>query len=124
MGRLTRKGVRLHVNIRPCDALQERRLPGVGESANQESPRVRVDGGKTAKMLPDLIEIEQGLLELLGEGGHATEGGALKLLALEERLGVLDEADIVAGDGLAEMLGGAQLAEGDAELRLSAGRQD
>lgn len=72
-------------------------------------------------MLPDLVEVQQGLLQLLGESGDTAECGALQLLALEERLGVLDKADVVAGDGLAEVLGGAQLAEGDAELRLSVG---
>lgn len=118
---LTRKGVGLNINIRPRDALQERRLPGVGETADDERPRVRVDGRETAEMLPDLVEVQQGLLQLLGEGGHAAEGGALQLLALEERLRVLDEADVVARDGLAEVLGGAQLAQGDAELRLSVG---
>lgn len=67
-------------------------------------------------MLADLVEVEKGLLQLLDNGGHTTEGSALQLLALEERLGVLDEADIIAGDGFDEMLGGAKLAEGDAEL--------
>ena len=67
-------------------------------------------------MLADLVEVEEGLLQLLDDGGHTTEGGALQLLALEERLGVLDEADIIAGDCFDEMLGGAKLAEGDAEL--------
>ena len=72
-------------------------------------------------MLSDLVEVQQRLFQLLGEGGDAAEGGTFQLLALEERLGVLDEADVVAGDGLAEVLGGAQLAEGDAELRLLVG---
>ena len=115
------EGIRLHVDIRARDALQERRLARVGEAADDKSPRVGVDGRETAEMLADLVQVQQGLLELLDEGGHAAEAGALQLLALEERLGVLNEADVVAGDGLGEVLGGAQLAEGDAELRWSVG---
>ena len=48
-------------------------------------------------MLPHLIEVQERLLQLLDQSGHATQRGALKLLALEQRLGVLDEADIVSG---------------------------
>jgi hypothetical protein len=67
-------------------------------------------------VLADLVEVHEGVLEALDEGGHATEGGPLELLALEERLAVLEQADIVAGDGLDQVLGGGELTEGDLEV--------
>jgi hypothetical protein len=39
-------------------------------------------------------------MNTLGDGCHATERSALELLALEQRLRILDETDIIAGNGL------------------------
>lgn len=110
------EGVRLDVDVGPGDGLQEGGLADVGVSADEEGAGVGVDGGETAKMLPDLLEVLEGALETAGDGGHAAEGGALELLALEERLSVLDETDIVTGDLLDQVLGGRELAEGDPEV--------
>lgn len=67
-------------------------------------------------MLADLVEVQERLLETLDEGGHATQGGALELLALEQALGVFQEADVVARDGLDQVLRGRDLAQGHLEM--------
>ena len=67
-------------------------------------------------MLADLLQVEQRILQATGDGGHAAEGGSLELLGLEERLGVLEQADVVATDRLDEMLGRRELTEGNAKM--------
>lgn len=67
-------------------------------------------------MLSDLLEVLEGALQSTCDGGHAAKSSALELLALEERLGVFDEADVVTSDLLNKMLRSRELAEGDAEV--------
>lgn len=67
-------------------------------------------------MLSNLLEVLEGALQPARDGGHSTKGSTLELFALEERLGVLDEADVVAGDLFNEVLGGGELTEGDAKV--------
>lgn len=67
-------------------------------------------------MLADLIQVEKRILKTLGDGGHATKRGALELLALEEGLRILEQTDVISGDGLDQVLCGGQLAESDAEM--------
>ena len=67
-------------------------------------------------MLADLLKVEQRILQAAGDGGHAAESGALELLGLEERLGVLEQANVVAADGLDEMLRRRELAQGDTKM--------
>jgi len=110
------ESVGLNVDIGAGDVLEETRLSNVGVTADEECAGVGVDGGQTAQMLANLLEVEERVLQALTDSGHATEGGALELLALEERLTVLDETDIVAGYCLDQVLGCGKLAEGDAEV--------
>lgn len=67
-------------------------------------------------MLPNLVKVEQGILQPLQDGGHATKSSPLQLLALEQRLGVLEKADIVAGDRFDEVLCRRDLAKGNLEM--------
>jgi hypothetical protein len=67
-------------------------------------------------MLADLVEVQQRVLQALDDCGHATEAGTLQLLALEERLAILEQADVVAGDGLDEVLCRRELTEGNLEV--------
>lgn len=110
------EGVGLDINIGAGDVLEETRLSDVGVTADEESAGVGVDGGKTTQVLANLLEVEERVLQTLADGGHATESSTLELLALEERLTVLDETDIITGDCLDQVLSGGQLTEGDAEV--------
>lgn len=67
-------------------------------------------------MLSHLVKILERIVESLDDGSHTTKGGSLQLLALEERLRVFDETDIVTADGLDEMLRRRKLAKCDAEV--------
>ena len=67
-------------------------------------------------MLADLIKVQKRIFEALDKGGHATEGGSLQLLALEKRLTVFEQTDVVSGNGLNQVLGGGKLTESDAEM--------
>lgn len=67
-------------------------------------------------MLANLIKIEERVLKTLCDGSHTSKSGALELLALEERLRILEQTDVISGDGLNQVLSGSQLAEGNAEM--------
>ena len=56
-------------------------------------------------MLAHLLEIHERVFQPPAYGGHAAKSCAFELLALEERLCVFEEADIVSGDGFDEMFG-------------------
>jgi hypothetical protein len=81
---LGRKRIRLNVNICSSDALQKARFANIGIAADQKRPRVRVDRGKTTKMLSNLLKIQQRIFQSLADCGHATERRSLELLALEQ----------------------------------------
>jgi hypothetical protein len=67
-------------------------------------------------MLANLVEIQKRVLQPLADSGHATKRSALQLLALEERLGILEQAHVISGDGLNKMFCGGQLTEGNTEV--------
>ncbi|KAI6759202.1 hypothetical protein HG530_009882 [Fusarium avenaceum] len=100
------KGIRLDIDIGAGDALEETRLSNIGVTADKQCSGVGVDRWQTSEMLADLIEVHEWILESLEESGHATKSGPLELLALEQRLTVLDETDIIARNGLNQVLGG------------------
>lgn len=114
--RLRGESVGLDVDVGAGDGAQEARLADIRVTADEQGAGVGVDGGETAQVLADLVEVEQRVLQALGEGGHAAERGPLQLLALEQALGVLEQAHVVAGDGLDQVLCGGQLAQGDLEV--------
>lgn len=110
------EGVGLDIDVGAGDAAQEAGLSDVGVAADDQSSGVGVNRGQTTQMLADLVEVHQRVLEALDEGSHATEGGTLELLALIQRLAILEKADIISGDGLDQVLGRRHLAEGDSEM--------
>lgn len=67
-------------------------------------------------MLSHLFEVYQRILETLGNCCHAPKGSSLELFALEERLRIFQESNVISGDGLDEMLCSRKLAEGDSEV--------
>ncbi|KAE8309420.1 hypothetical protein BDV41DRAFT_547827 [Aspergillus transmontanensis] len=67
-------------------------------------------------MLTDLLEVDQRVFETSANGGHTTEGRSLQLLALEQRLGIFDETDIIAGNSLDKMFSGRNLTQSDSEM--------
>lgn len=67
-------------------------------------------------MLSDLVEIQKRVFKALDEGGHATKSGSLELLALKERLAILDQPNVVSRDSLDQVFGGRELTEGNAEM--------
>lgn len=62
-------------------------------------------------MLSDLVEVEERIFESSTYGGHASQRSTLKLLALEERLGVLEKTNIVTTHCLDQVLGSRKLAK-------------
>jgi hypothetical protein len=110
------ESIGLDIHVGAGDASEEARLANVGVTADEQGPGVGVDGRKTTKMLADLIQIQQRIFQSLDQRGHATEGGPLELLALIERLCVFQEADIISGNGLYQVLGGGHLTKGNLEM--------
>ena len=103
---LSCESVRLNLNVCARDVLQERRLANVGETRNDKSACVGVNRRETTQMLPDLLKVDKRVLEPLADCCHATERRLLQLLALEQRLSVLQETNIVTSDSFDERLSG------------------
>lgn len=67
-------------------------------------------------MLAHLLEVHERVFQPPAYGSHAAKGCALELLALEERLCVFEETDIISGDRFDKVFGGRELAEGYSEM--------
>ena len=67
-------------------------------------------------MLPDLVEVEEGIFQSSANGGHSTHCGTLELLALEKGLRIFEKSDIIARDYFDQMLCSRELAEGYSEV--------
>lgn len=106
----------LDIDIGSCDTLQEARFSDVRVSADEEGSGVGINGGETTQMLSHLIEIDQGIFQSPADGCHSSQRGALKLLALEERLRIFEQANIVARHNLNQVFGCRQLSESDAKM--------
>jgi len=91
------EGIWLNVHVGSGNVLQEGRLSGVWITANKQSASIWVDGRETAAMLTDTLQIDERVLQALGDGGHAAKSSPLELFALEKRLAILEQSDIVAG---------------------------
>ena len=113
---LSCESVRLNLNVCTRDIFQERRLANVGETRNDKSACVGIDRGETTQMLPDLLKVDKRILEPLTNCSHATQRRLLQLLALEQRLSVLQETNVITGDSFDERLGGRKLAKRNTEV--------
>lgn len=67
-------------------------------------------------MLAHLIEVQERVFQSPADCGHSTQGRALELLALEERLCVFEESHIIARHNFDKVLCSRKLAEGYAEV--------
>ena len=67
-------------------------------------------------MLTHLLQVHERVFEPPAYRGHAAKGCALELLALEERLCVFKETDIISRDCFDEVLSGRELSEGNSEM--------
>lgn len=67
-------------------------------------------------MLAHLLEVDERIFQPPAYGSHTAKGCALELLALEERLCVFEEADIVPRDGFDEMFSSRELTKGYSEM--------
>ena len=67
-------------------------------------------------MLAHLLEVHKRVFQPPADGSHAAKGCALELLALEERLCVFEETNVVSRDGFDEMLSGRELSKGYSEM--------
>ena len=95
--RLGGEGVRLNLHVGPGDLVDEAGLADVGKAADEQRPGVGIDGGQTAQVLADLLQVGQALGLPLHDGGHPAEGSALELLATVQRVSILQKADVVLG---------------------------
>lgn len=67
-------------------------------------------------MLAHLLEVDKRVFQPPAYRSHAAKGCALELLALEERLCVFEETNIVSRDGFNEMFSSRKLAKGYSEM--------
>ena len=67
-------------------------------------------------MLTDLLKVDKRVFEALADGGHTTKRSTLERLALEERLAVFEQADVIAGHCLDQVFGGRELTKRNPEV--------
>lgn len=67
-------------------------------------------------MLSHLLKVDQRIFQSSTYGSHTTESSALQLLALKQRLRIFQEANVVTGDGLDEVLCGGELTKSNSEV--------
>ena len=67
-------------------------------------------------MLAHLLEIYERVFQPPAYRSHAAKGCALELLALEERLCIFEETNVVSRDGFDEMFSGRELSKGYSEV--------
>ena len=67
-------------------------------------------------MLAHLLEVHKRVFQPPADRSHAAKGCSLELLALEERLCVFEETDVVPRDGFDEVLSGRELSKGYSEM--------
>jgi len=94
------EGVGLDIDICSCYTFQETGFSNIRISANEKSSGVWVDRGETAEMLPNLIEVEEGIFQSSANGGHSTQCSTFQLLALEKGLRIFEKSDIITGNNL------------------------
>jgi hypothetical protein len=109
--RLGGEGVGLDVDVGASDLVDEGRLSDVGVTADKERTGGGVDGRETGHVLANLLEVSEGILLTLHDGGHATEGSLLELLATVERVTELEETAVVLSDLNDEVTSGVELTE-------------
>ena len=141
--RLGGERVRLHVNVRAGDLVDEGRLADVRVATDEEGAGIGVDGGETGYVLPDLLEVGQRVFLTAHDGSHTTvfvqnsvmfgeikgkgrqsgcmrpekhsptERSALELLAAIQTVTKLEETDVVLRDLVNKVPCRARLAEGE-----------
>jgi hypothetical protein len=67
-------------------------------------------------MLAHLIKVKKGVFKSAANRGHASQRRTLQLFALEERLRVFEESDIVSGHNFDQMLCGGELTKRNTEM--------
>lgn len=67
-------------------------------------------------MLPDLLQIDERVLQPLADSRHATKCCPFQLFALEQRLPVLEQTHVITRNRLDERLGSVELTEGNSEV--------
>lgn len=67
-------------------------------------------------MLPDLFEVDQRIFQPPAYCCHAPKSGTLELLALEKRLGVFEQTDVVARNGLNEIFSPIEIPKGNVKV--------
>ena len=110
------ESIGLDLDICARNVLQERGLANVGETRNDKRACVGVNRGQTTQVLSDLLEVDKRVLEPLANCCHATQRRLLQLLALEQRLSILQETDVVTGNSLDQRFGGRELTKSNAEV--------
>lgn len=100
------ESIRLNIDIGTGDAAQEAGLSDVRVTANQQSPSVGINRWQTTQVLADLLQVDERIFQTSADGGHTTQRSALELFALEQRLRIFNQTDVVARDGFDEVLGG------------------
>jgi hypothetical protein len=65
------KGVRLDIDVRAGDLVDEGRFADVRVPADQERPRVWVDGRQPGDVLPDLLKVSKGIFLSTHDGSHS-----------------------------------------------------
>lgn len=103
----------LDIYIGPGDLVNETGLSNVGIAADQESPGVGIDSRQSRNVLPDLLQVRQGVLLPPHDSRHPTQSGLLQLLTSVEGVTKLEETDVILRNLRDEVSSGVDLTQGE-----------
>lgn len=111
--RIMRKTYRLNIYIGSGDLVDETGLSNVGITADQESPGVGIDSRQPRNVLPNLLQVRQGVLLPPHYSRHSTQSGLLQLLTSVEGVTKLEETDVILGNLRDEVSSSVDLTQGE-----------
>lgn len=105
------EGVGLDFNVGFAEAVYEARFAYVGVTCQQNSPFVGVDGGQSAHMFPDFLEVCEWGGYFSDHGAHPSKCSSFEGLASVEGIGIFDQFEVVPAHILYHILGGFDVTE-------------
>ena len=91
----------------------------ISGTCDNQSPGVWVNGGKSAEMLSDLLQVLETLVLSPHDGRHPAQGRPLQLLTPVQGVTELEQPHVVLGHVVDQVSGGVDLTQGQFVMVLT-----
>ena len=91
----------------------------ISVTCDDQCPGVGVNGGKSAEMLSDLLQVLETLVLSPHDGRHPAQGRPLQLLAPVQGVTELEQPHVVLGHVVDQVSGGVDLTQGQFVMVLT-----